>query len=491
MIRSLSAVVVLTATLALSVVAAGPSSADAKYGNYWVLGKIEQEYLRTGGPGKWGNPVTAEANAARGGKFQKFSRNTSFYWHPLVSNGKANQVGGLIRDKWGSLNWENGVLRYPKTNEGSAPRHNGAFNHFEGGSIYWSPNTGAHTVWGVIRDEWASRGWEGSYVQTGPVVGYPTSDEYAYYGGRAQNFENTPIYWWPTLNTTLPNTTGGYGSYSFDYELFNPTALGGLTPADVKHEIMNNFDGYFTFTGCGVHIQLGDECRLDTTASPDGPVRVEGESNNGWMFKSLPGHPEGADRLIKFEFYMDDGSISTPNMMHMRVQAWGPLSAGSLAGPLNEVTLAATAWGRFRDNIQNRMKDNVANKIYAPCCGYGTVAPAPTGRSQRLPRDPFLSNVDPNAPVIREHETVPQSTVRPGTRIGDLPAASSSRSSTGRPTPSKSPLPSPTTSRPSTTAPPTDNETTPRRSPVPPATSESPSPRTTSPTYPSTTSTTP
>lgn len=92
---------------------------------------------------------------------------------------------------------------------------------------------------------------------------------------------------------------------------------GGLTPADVKHEVMNIFDGYFTFIGWGEYIQQGDECSLETTAVPDGPVRVEQVSDNGWMFRSLRGHPEGVGRFIKFEFCICSGNPNEPTKVRM------------------------------------------------------------------------------------------------------------------------------------------------------------------------------
>ena len=83
----------------------------------------------------------------------------------------ANEVHGAILDKWGSLGWERSFLGYPLTNESTTPDGVGRFSHFQGGSIYWSPNTGAHEVHGAIRDQWSSLGWEQS------VLGYPISDE--------------------------------------------------------------------------------------------------------------------------------------------------------------------------------------------------------------------------------------------------------------------------------------------------------------------------
>lgn len=63
----------------------------------------------------------------------------------------ARLSGGLVFGVW----W--GCVEVPDDERGKLPRHGGAFNHFEGGSVYWSPQTGAHQVWG--QDEWALRGW--------------------------------------------------------------------------------------------------------------------------------------------------------------------------------------------------------------------------------------------------------------------------------------------------------------------------------------------
>ncbi|MBK9317074.1 MAG: hypothetical protein IPM55_22915 [Acidobacteria bacterium] len=35
----------------------------------------------------------------------------------------------------------------------TAPDGTGRYNHFENGSIYWTPNTGAHAVAGAIREK--------------------------------------------------------------------------------------------------------------------------------------------------------------------------------------------------------------------------------------------------------------------------------------------------------------------------------------------------
>lgn len=198
----------LAATIA--AVAFTATAGHSTAAGYPVGGKIAEEYAQaTAANGMTGNQffgdaITRELDAARDGKYQKFYNNSSIYWHPLVSNGHANQIGGSIRDKWleplSGLVAEWGPLKYPTTRE-TAARKPGRFNHFEGGSIYWSSNTGAHRIWGQIRDIWSAADWEaGRY-------GFPTTDEFNCataddsdeevddYGAFGQRFEDGWIVW--------------------------------------------------------------------------------------------------------------------------------------------------------------------------------------------------------------------------------------------------------------------------------------------------------
>ncbi|SDF27635.1 YD repeat-containing protein [Blastococcus aurantiacus] len=127
-----------------------------------------------------GYPRTDELPTPNGrGRFNSFE-NGGIYWAPGPG---AHNVLGAIYAKWGDHRWEAGFLGFPRTNELPTPDRIGRFNHFEGGSVYWSPRTGAHEVHGLIRDRWAALGWETSYL------GYPTSDEFGIAGGRRVNFE--------------------------------------------------------------------------------------------------------------------------------------------------------------------------------------------------------------------------------------------------------------------------------------------------------------
>jgi uncharacterized protein with LGFP repeats len=114
----------------------------------------------------------------------------SIYWTPQTG---AHEVHGDIRVKWARLRGSRGFLGYPLTDELGTPDGVGRFNHFERGSIYWTPSTGAFEVHGAIRDLWASMGWERGRLR------YPVSDELdaPSIGGRVSRFQGGSITWTP------------------------------------------------------------------------------------------------------------------------------------------------------------------------------------------------------------------------------------------------------------------------------------------------------
>ena len=165
-----------------------------------VRGDIAARYQSLGGVRSFlGRPLTSELTTPnRRGRFNLFEGG-SIYWAPGVG---AWETHGLIRDKWGSLGYENGRLGFPSSNE-TRLIGNGAFNRFQGGHIYWSPVTQAHTVFGEIFDHWGTFDWE-----RGPL-GYPTTDETLTPDrfGAFNHFERgNSIYWSPE---TGPAQIGG------------------------------------------------------------------------------------------------------------------------------------------------------------------------------------------------------------------------------------------------------------------------------------------
>jgi hypothetical protein len=101
----------------------------------------------------------------------------TIYWSPPSG---AHEIHGDIEQLWKSYNYETG-LGYPVTDESGTPDGIGRYNFFYQlvngqlvgrSSIYWSPNTGAHAVYGDILAAWASKGYEaGKY-------GYPVDEEH-------------------------------------------------------------------------------------------------------------------------------------------------------------------------------------------------------------------------------------------------------------------------------------------------------------------------
>ena len=183
-----------------------------------IYGRIKQEYFEASDAAGvrsdifFGESLTPELNAARGGRWQNFANDKAIYWHPLVSGARANQIGGAIRVKWGQTTgpeggWEWGPLRYPTTREWSA-RESGVSgtvargNHFEGGTIYWTPDHGSIVTWGLIRAAWWRLGAEST------PLGLPTSDERSVSDGWVQDFEGGSIHAYydglVTVQTTVP-----------------------------------------------------------------------------------------------------------------------------------------------------------------------------------------------------------------------------------------------------------------------------------------------
>ncbi|MBP2321149.1 glucose/arabinose dehydrogenase [Kibdelosporangium banguiense] len=155
-------------------------------GAFAVMGEIKRLWAAVG----WetsvlGYPRTDElvgrenSDPGRAGRYSHF-QNGSIYWS---SGTGAREVHGEIGKKYLALNAELSVLGYPTINEGTPPDRIGRFNHFQGGSIYWTNATGAHEVHGEIKRRWESLGWETSYL------GYPISDEYDIPGYKRSDFQ--------------------------------------------------------------------------------------------------------------------------------------------------------------------------------------------------------------------------------------------------------------------------------------------------------------
>jgi hypothetical protein len=150
-----------------------------------------------------GNPVDYTIRELDdGGYYQRFQGGVVYY-SPTTG---AHEVHGAILGKWADLGWERSFLGYPTTDESPTPDGVGRFNHFQGGSIYWTAQTGAHTIYGDIFGKWADLGHENSFL------GYPVTDELdapdgeddfrAFQNGRYSAFQGGLIHWQPIQDIT-------------------------------------------------------------------------------------------------------------------------------------------------------------------------------------------------------------------------------------------------------------------------------------------------
>ncbi|PFG56806.1 short repeat uncharacterized protein predicted to be involved in signal transduction [Amycolatopsis sulphurea] len=117
---------------------------------------------------KLGAPVAPEVYDAFGGgvRYRDYAGGR-MYWSAATG---AHAVTGAALEKYqsaGEYRW-----KLPTIDTTPTPNVEGSFTHVQnGGSIYWSPATGAHLIYGAIGDHYARLGWERSYL------GFPTSDE--------------------------------------------------------------------------------------------------------------------------------------------------------------------------------------------------------------------------------------------------------------------------------------------------------------------------
>lgn len=141
-----------------------------------------------GGSGELGTPVsTVRTNPGNTGKRREYdgghiycSSDTGA--HPIFT--------GPIWDEFADQKWEQGKLGYPVEGPKTNPDRTGKRQKFEGGLIYWHPDTGAHTILnGTIWERWADQRWEQGNL------GYPIANRERTPDGKGwmQHFEGGVI----------------------------------------------------------------------------------------------------------------------------------------------------------------------------------------------------------------------------------------------------------------------------------------------------------
>ncbi|QBJ96691.1 esterase [Rhodococcus sp. ABRD24] len=159
-------------------------------GTHAVAGRVGGAYQNAGGPGGvLGLPTTGELGTPDGrGRFNHFQKG-SIYWTPQTGG---YAVSGAIKDEWAKQGYEKGPLGYPTADQIKTPGKDGLVQGFEIGAMYWSPQTGANAVQGMIMKKYGELNWENGWL------GFPqTSEIKVKDNGRFNQFQNGNIYWSP------------------------------------------------------------------------------------------------------------------------------------------------------------------------------------------------------------------------------------------------------------------------------------------------------
>ena len=203
--------------------------------------------------GGLGAATTGEVYGLRdGGGYQCFQQGC-VVWSPATG---AHVSRGGIRSVYSSAGFENGKLGYPTSDEIGGFKNGGVYQSYQGGAIYWSPDTGAHLSVGGIRTLWGSTGFE-----SGPL-GYPTSEEIGGLknGGVYQLYQGGAIYWSSTTGAHVSRggIRGAWGSTGFENgKLGYPTSeeIGGLKNGGV-YQLYQGGATYWS-PATGAHMSTG------------------------------------------------------------------------------------------------------------------------------------------------------------------------------------------------------------------------------------------
>ncbi|WP_434993750.1 D-alanyl-D-alanine carboxypeptidase family protein [Arthrobacter sp. Ld5] len=182
----------LLTALCCALMAAG-SLATAPPGQ--ALTAIDARYAQLGGAaGRLGAPAGAEFCGLRNGGCQRNYQRGSIVWSPATG---AQPSYGAIRQTWLAYGSQNGRFGYPTGPEVCGLRDGGCYQNYQGGSIIWSPTTGARISVGAIRARWASTNFENG------ALGYPVSNEECSAGTCKQRYQRGLITWTARAGTVL------------------------------------------------------------------------------------------------------------------------------------------------------------------------------------------------------------------------------------------------------------------------------------------------
>lgn len=127
------------------------------------------------------------------GRYVDFE-NGSIYWHPDTG---AVPVPKLVYEVWAARGWEIEFLGYPQRFH-VVYESEGDLQSFQGGTIARRYGTAGFVCHGVIGRRWVEEGGVRGVDGNPTKLGWPTSDEYDFDGGRRQDFERGSLVWHPS-----------------------------------------------------------------------------------------------------------------------------------------------------------------------------------------------------------------------------------------------------------------------------------------------------
>lgn len=246
--------------------------------SFQVCGAIRDKYNQMGGPTSFlllpkSNELTNPGNTGKRSEFI----GGNIYWSAATG---AHPVAHEFLFKWGDYGYETGFLKYPKTDEIVLSDGVSRRQEFQGGHIYWSASTGAHSIQGLIYDKWKAFGAEQG------VLRFPTSDEIVApdHAGRFTTFQNGAIYWHPNTGAhpvygpihvfwaLSGNETGVYG-----YPTGDPIYTGTNISQEFQHGTLRLWDG--NLEGIRHQVDADEEITYaDTNIHPE--YNVDWDSSN-------------------------------------------------------------------------------------------------------------------------------------------------------------------------------------------------------------------
>ncbi|MEN9752288.1 MAG: hypothetical protein RLZZ600_1335 [Actinomycetota bacterium] len=150
-------------------------------------------------------------------------------------------------------------------------------------------------------------------------------------------------------DTAYPVIADPSWTYSTDIFMNSSLSYSYKKAATVTSQLKSCFNCYFPVSGASKTYPYPNQVMYLTiyavTATLYAPVRVISVYTNGWRFRALPGHFDGAGSEIDFLFYNDSAG-----RLHLSVDA---IIVNTYVWPASEInkTIAIQTWHNFYNNV--------------------------------------------------------------------------------------------------------------------------------------------